>query len=147
MLRVRVATAADKAAWLVLWKGYCDFYKSQVPDAVTELTWKRLLGGEAGMGCLLAEQATGHAAGFLTYVAHPGTWSMKPLCYLEDIFVAPHLRRQGVARSLIEALIAVGRARGWRRIYWQTKPDNLDAQAFYDKIAVRTDWVRYDLDL
>lgn len=142
---VRAARETDKAAWLPLWKGYCDFYETEVPEAVTERTWKRLLTAP-DMGCLVAEQA-GAVVGFATYVTHPGTWSIEPVGYLEDLFVAPQSRRHGVARALIEALAALGREKGWRRIYWQTKAGNVAARAFYEKLAKRTDWVRYDLDL
>lgn len=142
---VRAAREADKAAWLPLWNGYCDFYETVVPPSVTEHTWRRML-TTAEMGCLVANDGPA-LVGFAAYVVHPGTWSAAPVCYLEDLFVAPEARRRGVARALIEALAALGRDRGWRRIYWQTKAQNVTAQALYEKLAKRTDWVRYDLDL
>lgn len=144
-VQVRAARESDKAAWLPLWKGYCTFYETQVPDTVTESTWKRML-TDPNMGCLVAEEGNS-LAGFATYIVHPGTWSVQAVSYLEDLFVSPESRRNGVARSLIESLAAIGRERGWRRIYWQTKLGNAPAHALYQKLARRTDWVRYDLDL
>ncbi len=56
-------------------------------------------------------------------------------------------RGRGVGRALIEALADRGRNEGWLRLYWQTARDNETAQKLYDKLAARTDWLRYDLDL
>jgi GNAT superfamily N-acetyltransferase len=56
-------------------------------------------------------------------------------------------RGHGVGRALIEWLAERGRGEGWLRIYWQTAQDNVRAQALYDKLAERTDWLRYELDL
>ncbi len=50
-------------------------------------------------------------------------------------------------RALIGAIAGKGRAEGWLRLYWQTAKDNNTAQHLYDKLAQRTDWLRYDLDL
>jgi GNAT superfamily N-acetyltransferase len=69
------------------------------------------------------------------------------VCYLEDLFVDPVARRSGVGRALIEALAAEGRQAGWRRIYWRTAADNATAQALYDRLARRSGWVTYELDL
>ena len=144
---VRPAGAADKAGWLALWKGYCDFYESRVSAEVTESTWSRLLDPAQPMGCLVAGTDGGRVIGIANYVLHPNTWSTRTVCYLEDLFVAPDSRGRGVATALIRALEAMGRDRGWLRVYWMTRKDNGTARAVYDRIAPVTDWVRYDLDL
>jgi len=61
--------------------------------------------------------------------------------------VREEARGRGVGRALIEALADRGRNEGWLRLYWQTARDNETAQKLYDKLAERTDWLRYDLDL
>ncbi len=146
-ITVRPAVAADRDAWLALWTGYCDFYRTKVPDEVTESTWSRLLDPAWPMGCVVACADGGAVIGMANYVLHPNTWSARTLCYLEDLFVAPEWRGRGAATALIRALEAMGRDRGWLRVYWMTRTDNGTARAVYDRIAPVTDWVRYDLNL
>lgn len=147
-ISIRVATAGDRHAWLALWRGYQTFYEIHLDDAVNELTWSRLIDADLPqMGALLAETAEGKTVGLLNYVVHHNTWSEAPVCYLEDLFVDPQARGGGAARALIEFLTNLGRAKGWDRIYWHTARDNAQAQILYNKVAERTGWVRYDLDL
>jgi len=145
---IRAATAGDKAAWLALWRGYQTFYEIDLDNKVNDLTWSRLIDPDLPeMGALLAESADGGVVGLLNFVVHYNTGSEAPVCYLEDLFVDPQARGGGAARGLIEHLSNLGRARGWYRIYWQTARDNTQAQILYNKVAERTGWVRYDLDL
>jgi GNAT superfamily N-acetyltransferase len=144
---IRELEAHDKAAWLVLWRGYCDFYKTAVPDAVTETTWARLIDPAQPMVGLVACDAADRPVALAHCVLHLNTWSEKPVCYLEDLFVAPEARCTGAARALIEALAEQGRREGWLRLYWMTKSDNHRSRALYDRIGRLTDWVRYDLPL
>ncbi|MEN6542391.1 GNAT family N-acetyltransferase [Parvibaculum sp.] len=144
-LTIRPLEARDRAAWGELWAGYLAFYETALAPDVTEDTWARLLSGEL-IG-LVAVDGEDRPLGFAHALLHAGTWSPKPLCYLEDLFVLPQARGQGAARALIEALAACGRSEGWLRLYWQTARDNVTAQALYDKLATRTNWLRYDLDL
>ncbi len=144
-LTIRPLEARDRAAWDGLWAGYLAFYETALTPDVTEDTWARLLSGEL-IG-LVAVDGEDRPLGFAHALLHAGTWSPKPLCYLEDLFVLPQARGQGAARALIEALAARGREEGWLRLYWQTARDNATAQALYDKLATRTNWLRYNLDL
>ena len=72
------------------------------------------------------------------------TWSLRPVCYLEDLFVATAARGEGAGRALIEALVTLGREYGWRRAYWHTHENN--ERTLYDRLAERTDYVRYDIE-
>tara|TARA_R110000868_G_scaffold122877_2_gene325785 strand:- start:18554 stop:19000 length:447 start_codon:yes stop_codon:yes gene_type:complete len=144
-ISIRALTAADRPDWDEMWAGYLTFYKSSLTPEISDDTFARLLSGDL-IG-LIAEDAQGRVQGFAHALLHKGTWSPKPICYLEDLFVRDTARGQGVGRALIEALIARGRADGWLRLYWQTASDNHTAQALYDRLATRTDWLRYELDL
>jgi GNAT superfamily N-acetyltransferase len=142
---IRPIRAADRAAWDEMWAGYLTFYKSELTPEISDDTFARILSG-ALIG-LVAVDETGRPLGFAHALLHAGTWSPKPLCYLEDLFTREEARGKGVGRALIEALAARGRAEGWLRLYWQTARDNATAQKLYDKLGARTDWLRYDLDL
>src|SRR5438128_1611186 len=51
---IRDAVAEDEAAWRLLWDGYCEFYKVEIPEATTASTWSRILDRHTLMFCRLA---------------------------------------------------------------------------------------------
>ena len=115
-------------------------------EAVTAATWRRLFMPGSGMFGRIAEWE-GAVAGFTISVVHPGSWTLTPLCYLEDLFVDPEMRGRGLGRALIEDLIALARERGWSRIYWHTRQGNATARLLYDRFAKADDFVRYRIFL
>ena len=137
----------NKEAWLALWQGYLRFYETELAPEVTENTWARLLSSNGGIEGFAALNEAGTMIGFVHYLLHPGTWGAALICYLEDLYVSEEARGTGAGRALIEALADKGRAEKWQHIYWQTAKGNFQAQALYDRLATRTDWVRYELDL
>jgi GNAT superfamily N-acetyltransferase len=67
---------------------------------------------------------------------------------MNDLFVDPAARGQGVGRALIEASADVARSRGAHHLEWATAPDNEPAQRLYDATgATRTTWIEYELEL
>lgn len=146
VVTVRDCLADDEAAWRRLWAGYNRFYGADVPALVTDTAWLRLLDPGAPLLGRLAERA-GRVVGFSVSVLHAGTWTIDPICYLEDLFVEAEARGQGVGRALIEDLIALARSRGWSRLYWHTEASNMAARRLYDTFALADGFVRYRLFL
>ncbi len=66
--------------------------------------------------------------------------------YLEDLFVDPAFRGQGIARTMIKSLQSEGAAEGWSRLYWHTRRDN-PARHLYDEFTPADDYVRYRITL
>ena len=145
-LDIRAVQAADEAAWRGLWDGFLGFYAVTLDPAVTDHTWARILDPGHRMACRLAF-ADGTALGFAIHHHHCSSWVMGDDMYLEDLFVAPDARGQGVGRALIEDLIALGRAKGWHRLYWNTDRNNAAARRLYDSLAQDDEHIRYRLTL
>ena len=82
--------------------------------------------------------------GFVHYLFHPSTWSLKEICYLEDLFVDPAARGGGVGRALIQAVYAAADAAQAGAVYWMTQEFNADGRALYDTLAHRTSFIRYE---
>jgi len=139
---IRAALPSDEPAWRQLWRGYCDFYEADVPEAVTHRTWKRILDPDAQVMCLVAE-VEGKVCGFANCVVHENTWETQAVCYLEDLYVTPGARGRGVGGALLEWLRNAMRAEGWARLYWMTRKDNKAARHLYDRFAQADDFVRY----
>lgn len=62
---------------------------------------------------------------------------------LDDLFVAADARGRGVARALIEAIVAEGRARGWSHLRWIVPQDDVPAIRLYERIAERAAFDSY----
>jgi GNAT superfamily N-acetyltransferase len=144
-MTIRDAGAADEIGWRRLWDGYNAFYQTSVPAAVTDRTWARILDPAVPLFARLAVAEDGSVTGFAGCVLHWGTWLAEPICYLEDLYVDPAARGQGIAGALIQDLIDRGRSGAWGRLYWHTRADNATARRLYDRFTVADAFVRYQL--
>jgi len=133
-IKIRPITPADKPRWLELLKEYIVFYKSNLSDQQYELTWNRIH-SPFNINGLLAEK-DGQVVGLTHYIFRPSTWEVEDFCYLEDLYVDPKVRGGGVGRALIKAVEDIAIAKGSKRLYWSTAPDNEAARKLYDKVAI-----------
>jgi len=140
---VRPIRNDDHSDWRTMWDEYCEFYKVNVPNTVTETTWQRILDPTSVVCGIIACDTTGKTLGFANYVLHPHTWSEKTVCYLEDLYVRTAARGRGVGHRLIEHLIALGHVHDWNRVYWHTDTGNAVARRLYDRFKPADDYVRY----
>jgi GNAT superfamily N-acetyltransferase len=140
-IAIRDPAARDETAWRELWSRYNSFYEVSLPEFVTARTWQRILDPASAIFSRFAV-VDGEVAGFSVSVVHESTWTIAPVCYLEDLFVAPKFRGRGCGRALIEDLVARAKAHGWSRLYWHTRADN-QARRLYDEFAKADDFVRY----
>ena len=119
-LKIRPIQDSDEARWRELWQGYLTFYKVDITDEVTQNTWERISKGLDGFSAFVAEGEDGDLIGFVTCLLHPTTWSDKPCCYLEDLFVSDAARGKGAGRALIETVYNFADALDCNRVYWHT---------------------------
>ena len=75
------------------------------------------------------------AAGFVHLIPGTNTLLMRPVWYLEDLFVEPSARRQGVAEALMLRAEGFARETGAERLTLATAKDNHAAQALYRKLG------------
>ncbi|HWC86242.1 MAG TPA: GNAT family N-acetyltransferase [Solirubrobacteraceae bacterium] len=84
---------------------------------------------------LAAAGEDAHAAGVCQLRFRHSVWTATEDCWLEDLFVAPEARRQGLARALVERSLARARERGCRRVELDTDEDNRAALALYESVG------------
>ena len=144
---VRPLAVGDQPDWARLYAGYADFYKVVQTDAMRATVWGWLLDPVCEVEGLVAVDAAGRVIGIahLRGFRRPLTASIGG--YLDDLFVDPDARGSGAAQALIAGVEALGRARGWSVIRWITAADNTRARAVYDRVALATPWVTYDIKL
>ncbi len=142
--RVRAAAPKDKAAWLRLFKGYIEFYKSSVADEVIETTWQRLMSGQEGFHIgLVVVDGDDTPFGLAHVLFHRSTWSPTWYCYLEDLFVDPARRAKGAGKALIDAVYVESDKRQCTRTYWATQEFNYRARGLYDQVATKSPFLQY----
>jgi GNAT superfamily N-acetyltransferase len=96
---------------------------------------------------ILAAFRDGEALGFALFFDLPEIVFARRCGALDDLFVGPAARRQGVARRLIEALAAIGQTRGWSHLRWIVPETDQAAIALYERVAARAPWRSYVLRL
>lgn len=146
---IRTVTPADYAAWLPLWLGYNNFYgrsgETALPDAITQVTWRRFFDAYEPVHALVAE-IDGQLLGLAHYLFHRSTTSIAPSCYLQDLFTQESTRGKGIGKALINAVYDAARHAGVTRVYWQTHETNATAMRLYNQVAERSGFLVYRKD-
>jgi GNAT superfamily N-acetyltransferase len=84
---------------------------------------------------------------FALYFYNFSTFTGKKGLYLEDIFVAPEYRNQGIGRKLIEHLIGIAKANDCGRMEWAVLDWNQTAIRFYESLGAKpmNEWTTFRL--
>jgi GNAT superfamily N-acetyltransferase len=141
---VRRLRADDLPRWRELWDGYLSFYRAEIPDEMTRLTFERLCDDDPQMVGLVAVCERDEPVGIAHLVFHPSTWSKPGYCYLEDLFVDRRRRGGTVAQALFDAVYAQARETGVDRVYWHTQQFNGPARSLYDNVGALTSFIVYE---
>lgn len=95
-----------------------------------------LFGADRVVSAVVA-RANGEPAGFALYFFNFSTFLGRPGVYLEDLFVRPAWRRQGIGRRLLAYVARVAVERGCGRMEWSVLDWNDTALRVYRAIGAR----------
>jgi len=141
--QIRPATPADVPLILRFIRGLATYEKllPEVEATEAKLT-ATLFGSRPAAECVLAFTEGNTPAGFAIFFTNYSTFLAKPGLYLEDLFVEPALRGQGIGKALLLHLARLANERGCGRMEWSVLDWNQPAIDFYESIgAVRqTEW-------
>ncbi len=132
---IRPATPADVGTILRFVRDLAAFERE--PDAVEateETLTEALFGPRPAAEAVIAEDATG-ALGFALFFHNFSTWTGRRGLYLEDLYVTPDARGQGVGTAVLRHLAALALERGCGRFEWSVLDWNADAIAFYRQMG------------
>jgi GNAT superfamily N-acetyltransferase len=89
----------------------------------------------------------GRVAGFALWFLNYSTWLCTHGLYLEDLYVLPECRGQGLGRALLAELAALCVERGYGRLEWWVLDWNEPAIGFYRSLgaASMADWTTFRL--
>jgi GNAT superfamily N-acetyltransferase len=131
MAVIRAATAADVPAMVELVRNLAAYERA--PDEV-ELTPDLLEAALFGdRPAVFAHVATvqGEVAGFALWFLTFSTWLGRHGIYLEDLYVRPERRGEGLGKALLAELARVCVERGYGRLEWSVLDWNTPAIDFY----------------
>jgi GNAT superfamily N-acetyltransferase len=147
-LRIRPATEADMELLFGLILELAEYEK--LADAVTgdpEVLRRTLFEQRAGEALIveLDGQAIGYAILFTTF----SSFECRSGIWIEDIFVRPDKRRDGIGRAVMEHIAALALERGHVRLEWTALDWNEPALRFYEKLGATQlgDWITHRLDV
>jgi GNAT superfamily N-acetyltransferase len=136
---IRPATAADTPLILAFIRALADYEKLAADVTATEAQLNATLFPPTGAPvahCVIAF-ADGVPAGFAIYFFNYSTFLAKPGLYLEDLFVKPEFRGQGIGKALLLHLAKSANARGCGRMEWSVLDWNQPAIDFYESLGAR----------
>jgi GNAT superfamily N-acetyltransferase len=130
-LAIRLATAGDVATILHFIRALADYEKLAHEVVADEPALRATLFGAKPAAEVVLAELGGAPVGMALFFASYSTFLAKPGLYLEDLFVEPAARGQGVGAALMSALAQIAVARDYGRFEWSVLDWNQPALAFY----------------
>jgi GNAT superfamily N-acetyltransferase len=141
-LILRFAEPTDYSVLFQLIQGLAEYEKLSHAVTGDALALKEhLFGSHRYIEVILAE-TSGQAVGFALFFHNYSTFLTKPGIYLEDLFVLPEYRRQGIGKALISKVAQIAIERDCGRLEWSVLDWNEPAKAFYRSMgaSILDDW-------
>ena len=146
-VRIRPATIDDTSLILTLIRGLADYERLAHEAVVTEADIRESLFGERPAAEVLVAEVGNEAAGFALFFHNYSTFLGRRGLYLEDLFVFPAYRGQGIGLALMRRLARLAIERQCGRFEWWVLDWNESAIDFYQRLGARamSDWTVYRL--
>jgi GNAT superfamily N-acetyltransferase len=146
-VELRAVTRGELAALLPLIADYQRFYANPAPDDDHNAMFfgRFVAPSEAGM-LIGAFDDDGTLAGYgCLYWTFSSVWATE-VVLLNDLYVRPQRRGDGVGQALIETAADIARGRNASHLRWETALDNRRAQRLYERVgAQRSAWLEYEI--
>jgi GNAT superfamily N-acetyltransferase len=147
-LRIDTATPSDIPLMLEFIHELAEY--EHEPDSV-EITLgqlhQALFGSRPAVEAVIARIGV-EGAGWALWFQNYSTWTGKPGIWLEDLYVRPQHRNQGVGKALLAYLARLCVERGYGRFEWSVLDWNTPSIAFYESLGAKpmSEWTTYRLD-
>ena len=140
---IRGLEGRDRDSWGTLWKGYLDYYETELPPEMYDIAFNRMLAGSEHEFHGLVAEKDGILIGLTHYLFHRHGWKVEPVVYLQDLYVSDDARGTGAGRALIEAVYDVADKAGSPNVYWLTQNFNKNGRRLYDRVGSLTPFIKY----
>ncbi len=137
----------DREQWEHLYRQYADFYQVPMNRQILATVWAWIQDAQHAFYALGARNKDGALIGFMHYRAMPSPLRGCMVGFLDDLFVDPAQRGTGVVDALFIELEQQAKALGWPLVRWITADNNYRGRGVYDRVAQKTHWLTYQLDI
>jgi GNAT superfamily N-acetyltransferase len=139
---IRAAEPRDLEAIVRLITGLAEFEKLTDLLAVTPEALRPHLFGERPVAEALVVEKQERLVAFALFFTNFSTFLGRPGLYLEDLFVEPEQRGDGIGEALLTRLAQLAVSRGCGRFEWSVLDWNENAIRFYQRMGatVMPDW-------
>jgi len=149
--RIIHAEPGDAGRISPLFDAYRQFYR-QPPDPAGALRFiaERLKANQSVIFLAVAgQEGNSEAVGFVQLYPSFSSVSMRPLWILNDLYVAPQTRKQGVGKALMESARHLALSTQSKGLILETAKDNYSAQNLYEQLGYKRDdeYYRYELSV
>ncbi len=132
---LRAAEPRDVPDIVALIRELADFEKlTHLVQVTPGSLLPQLFGARPAAEAVVAE-VHGRVVGFALFFTNFSTFLGKPGLYLEDLYVQPAFRGQGVGAALLRHLAALANERDHGRFEWSVLDWNADAIRFYQRMG------------
>jgi len=133
----------DQSQWQALYRGYAEFYQVPMNQEILDTVWSWIFDKNNGFYALVAKDDAGQCLGLMHYRAMPSPLRGKIVGFLDDLFIKPECRGQGIVEALYQGLNESAVQKGWPFVRWITAENNYRGRGVYDKLSDKTHWVTY----
>jgi GNAT superfamily N-acetyltransferase len=135
--KISDATPDDMDALLELIRELARFERLEKEVETTVESLLESLFGAQPVGRALLGRCDGQVAGYALYFFTFSSFVGRPGLWLDDLYVRPQFRSQGLGRALLEAVARVGAQRNCGRFEWTALNWNKPALDFYRKLGAK----------
>lgn len=136
-LRIEPATETHVPLILHLVKKLAAYERLEHEVVATEEDFRKALFGPARVAEALLAFLGSQPVGFALYFSTFSTFVGRPGIYLEDIFVEPEHRGQGIGAALLTRIARIACDRNCGRLEWSVLTWNEPAIGFYERLGAR----------
>lgn len=137
-LNLRFATEADVELILDFIRDLAEYEKLAHEVVADADTLRASLFGERRVVEVVIAEYRDRPAGFALFFHNFSTFLGRPGIFLEDLFVKPELRGNGIGRELLACLARIAVDRGCGRLEWSVLDWNEPAIRFYKRLGARS---------
>ncbi|MGC6453350.1 MAG: GNAT family N-acetyltransferase [Candidatus Puniceispirillaceae bacterium] len=145
MTVIRPVDAGDQTGWERLYRGYAAFYRVETDAVKLDSLFGWLMDPAHVCEGLVAVDDEDRLIGLAHYRAMPSPLRGAEVGFLDDLFVDPGARGGDSAEALLRHIDGIAVTRGWPVVRWITRDSNYRARGLYDRLALRSDWITYEM--
>jgi GNAT superfamily N-acetyltransferase len=134
-LQIRPATHDDVAPILEMVKELAAYERLLHTVQATEADLREALFGPRPVAEALVADRSGRAVGFALFFHNYSTFVGRPGLYIEDLYVRPAHRGQGIGGALMSHMIRLAKDRRCGRVEWAALEWNEPALRFYEAMG------------